>query len=462
MQEENVDSRAALFVICAALFNLPFMLSSVGVALPSIGKDLHATAMQLGLIETSYTLAVSIFLLTMGRVGDIYGRKRLFFWGQALFLVATASLSFINNIAFFISFRFMQGMGGAMINASSLAILVSIYPNEQRGRVLGIATSVVYAGVSCGPMIGGFLTNAFGWRSIFTLSIPLGLACLYLTATKLKREWRESQGEPFDWRGAVVYALSFLSISAGAARLAEDAWSLYALLAGFFGLGIFFFMQGRTTHPLLDTMLLRTNKIFSLSCLSSMVNYASTFGVMFFMSLYLQFVKGLQPSEAGLILMVQPVVQMILSPFGGKISDKLPAAQVATFGMALCVVALWVAGNIGEHTPMLLIFVTLALLGTGYAFFSSPNASVIMGSVEKRHLGVASGMTGTMRTTGMMISMIIITVSFSLMMHGKAVSANTIPDFLKAMQIDLKIFAALCACGVLFSCARWEKQNSQL
>ena len=198
---DRVSRSATLFVVCVAHFFMPFMMSAVGVALPSIGREFGASAQQLSLVVTTYILAASIFLLAMGRLGDIHGRRRMFQWGLAVFTVAGGLLTQAWSIEALIALRFLQGMGGSMVMATSMAIVVAVFPPQERGRALGIAVASVYAGISCGPVLGGALVTALGWRSLFYLCVPMGLAAFWVTSAKLRGEWADARGEPFDWAG---------------------------------------------------------------------------------------------------------------------------------------------------------------------------------------------------------------------------------------------------------------------
>ena len=454
---EQVSRSATLLVVCTAHFLMPFMMSAVGVALPAIGRDFSASAMQLGLVETTYVLSASIFLLAMGRMGDIYGRRRIFQYGVIVFTIAGGLLSQAWSIESMIAMRFLQGMGGSMVMATTFAIVVSVFPPKERGKALGIAVASVYAGISCGPFFGGALVTAFGWRSIFYLAVPLGMITFAVTCAKLRGEWAEAKGEPFDWRGSLVYAGAILLLITGASNLDKGLWAWLLAIAGTGGLMLFLVLESRTEYPVLNVALLRSNRVFAFSNLAAMLNYAATFGVTFFLSLYLQYVKGLNPREAGTILIIQPIIQALFSPLCGRLADRFSAAGVATIGMALCAVGLGIAAGITATTPISLIMITLAVLGLGFALFSSPNISVIMGSVAPRYLGVASGLNSTMRTLGMMASMTIITIIFSIFMAGHAVTPQTQPQFLFSMHIALLTFSALCIIGIFFSIGRIRK-----
>jgi len=413
--------------------------------------------MQLGLIETTYVLSASIFLLAMGRLGDIHGRRRIFQYGIVIFTLAGGLLSQAWSVEAMIALRFLQGMGGAMVMATTMAIVVSVFPPQERGKALGIAVASVYAGISCGPFFGGALVTALGWRWLFYLCVPLGIATFLVSCAKLRGEWAEAQGEPFDLRGSLVYATAILLLISGASNLDHGPWAWALALSGVCGLGFFLWLEARTTYPVLNIALLRDNRVFAFSSLAALLNYAATFGVTFFMSLYLQYVKGMTAHQAGTLLIIQPIMQTLFSPFCGKLADRYPAARVATVGMVLCAFGLGVAATLGAGTSLIVVAAMLVFLGLGFALFSSPNTSVIMGSVAPRYLGVASGLNSSMRTLGMMTSMTIITVIFSMFMAGHPVTRDTQPDFLHSMHTALLIFCVLCVLGIFCSMARLRK-----
>ena len=449
------SSRSAiLFAVCMAHFMMPFMMSAVGVSLPVMGRDLQASALQLGLVETTYVLSASIFLLAMGRFGDIHGRRRIFQIGLLLFALIGGLISQAWSIEVVIALRFLQGMGGAMVMATTMAMVVSAFPPAERGKALGIAVASVYAGISCGPFVGGYLVAWLGWRSIFYLILPLGLLTFLVTRWKIKDEWADAQGEPFDWTGVALYAPAILFLVLGVANLSRGWWAWLLVLLAHLGLLLFLRHEARTVHPLLNVDLLRHNRVFALSNLAALFNYAATFGVTFFLSLYLQYVKGMGPQQAGTILIVQPLVQAFFSPFCGRLSDRIPAAYVATSGMAFCALGLAVAAGLKADSSLPQVFLLLVFLGLGFALFSSPNVSMIMGSVEARNLGVASGLNATMRTLGMLTSMLIITLIFAALMQGQPVTAATQQAFLASMRLALMIFSGLCVIGIGCSLGR--------
>ncbi|MDT8442008.1 MAG: MFS transporter [Desulfuromonadales bacterium] len=454
----STSRSATLFVVCMAHFLMPFMMSAVGIALPTMGREFQATAPQLGLVETVYVLSASIFLLAMGRLGDIHGRRKIFQLGLLVFTLTGGAISQAWSMEVVIALRFLQGMGGAMVMATTMAMVVATFAPQERGKALGIAVASVYAGISCGPFLGGLLVAGLGWRSIFYLLIPLGLLAFAVARLRLHDEWADAAGEPFDWQGLLLYGPSILLLMVGVANLSKGWWAWLLLVAANLGFLLFLWWESRSRYPILNIDLLLHNRVFALSNLAALFNYAATFGVTFFLSLYLQYVKGMGPHQAGTVLIVQPIVQTLLSPFCGRLSDRVPAGYVATAGMALCALGLAVAATLNATSTLTTVVVLLVLLGCGFALFSSPNVSIIMGSVEPRYLGIASGLNASMRTLGMMTSMMIITLIFSWLLHGQPVTVDTQPAFLRSMQLALLIFCGLCLIGIGCSLGRSRRQ----
>lgn len=457
MHEKNNYTESGtviLFVVSAVQFLTPFMLSAVSVALPSIGREFSASAVQLGLVETVYILAFSLFLLPAGRLGDIYGRKRIFIIGILVFTMGTVMVSMAFTIKSFILFRFFQGSGGAMISGTSVAILSSVFPPEKRGRAMGIIVGCIYLGLSLGPVFSGFLVTHLGWRWIFYIGVLIELFCLALTLLKLKGEWAEARGEQFDMIGAFLYCVSLFCLIYGTLNQKNGDGYHLLMASGAAGLVLFFLYEYRCSSPILDVNLILHNRMFALSNLATLINYASSFGIGFFFSLYLQVIRGFSPQAAGAILIIQPVVQTILSPVFGRLSDMISSPGLATAGMALCVIGLGMASQIHATTTIPVIMGILALMGLGFSLFSSPNTNAIMGSVTPRHYGIASGFMATMRTLGMLGCMTIITLIFHYYMGDQPVNDQTRNAFLKSMHVSMIIFCGLCVVGVFFSMGR--------
>jgi len=458
-QNSDASRRIVLATVCLAQFMVPFMFTAVGVALPAMGRDLGATALQLGLVEQLYALSLAAAMLTFGRLGDLVGRKRVFLAGLALFTLLTAALALASSVELLIVQRFAQGLAAAMLLSGSMSLVASAFPPQVRGRMLGVVSGFTYAGLTLGPMLGGFVTTHLGWRSVFWMAVPPGAAACALGVLRMRGEWREARGETMDWRGSALYAAAVSLVMLGASHLGDRPGLGGGMMAaGLAGLVGFTALESRTAHPLLDVALFANSRFFSLSCVAAMGIYAATLGVMFFMSLYLQVARGLTASQAGLVLLIQPIIQTVVSPLAGRMADRIPPERLANLGMAVSTVGLVLAAALlGPDTPLWLVGIVLACIGLGVGIFITPNTVAILGGAEPRQYGMASGIVGTMRTLGLAASMTTVTLVFSLLMGGQAVSPQTVPGFLTSMQICLMAFAAYSCIGLGASLGRGRK-----
>jgi EmrB/QacA subfamily drug resistance transporter len=459
---EAETKRYALIVASIASFLTPFMGSAVNIALPSIGYEFAIDAVILSWIQTAYLLAAAIFLVSIGRISDIYGRKKFFLYGIILFTISSLLAGLSPSAIALIAFRVLQGFGSAMIFGTGVAIITSVFPVGERGKALGITIAAVYIGLSLGPFLGGLLTEFFGWRAIFLINVPLGIITTAFTFWKLKGEWAEAKGEKFDLTGAIIYSLVLVAIMYGLSVLPAQTGA-WIILVGFVGLFIFVKWELRTESPVLDMNLFKTNRVFTFSNLAALIHYSATFAVAFLLSLYLQYIKGLSPLNAGLILVAQPVMQAIFSPPAGRLSDKIEPRIVASSGMTITSVGLLLLIFLTDSTPLIFIIVSLGLLGFGFALFSSPNTNAIMSSVEKRCYGIASSMVSTMRLIGQMLSMGIAMLLFTLYIGRVQITVDTYPLFLLSVQVAFIIFTVLCVIGIFASLVRGKlREEDQL
>ncbi|MCE7698774.1 MAG: MFS transporter [Methanobacterium paludis] len=393
----NSTRIAALVIATLANFLTPFMSSAINIAVPAIGAEFAADAIILSWIPTSFLLAAAMFAVPFGRIADIHGMKKIFNYGVVIFTVASLLSALAPSVVALLIFRILQGIGGAMIFVTGLAIITSAFPPQERGKAIGINLASVYIGLSLGPVLGGFLTQYFGWRSLFYSMIPLGVLIIVISTWKLKDEWAVCKGEKFD---------------------------------------------------------------FAFSNLAALINYSATFAVVFLLSLYLQYIKGFPADYAGLILIVQPVLMAVLSPFAGRLSDKFEAQIIASAGMGLCTIGLAFFAFIDANTSITFIMIGLSILGIGFAFFSSPNTSAIMGSVQKKFYGVASAMVSTMRLVGQMLSMGVALMAFSLFIGQVQITPAQYPGLLHSIHVVFIICTVMCLVGIFASLARGKTHNN--
>lgn len=449
----TANKKIVLIVTTMTSFLAPFMASSVIVGLPSIGREFAMSAVLLSWVSTSYILAAAIFLVPFGKIADIYGRKKIFKYGITIDAIVSLLLAFSFNETELIALRILQGIGAAMIFGTGMAILTSVYPTGERGKALGIAVAGVYSGLSLGPVVGGFLTQNFGWRSIFLSYVPLELIIIVLTLWKVEGEWAYAQGEKLDVVGSTIYGLSLVALMYGFSSLPEIR-SAELVLISIIGLAIFVRWELNVKNPALDMNLFKNNTTFTFSLLAALINYSATFAVGFFLSLYLQTIKGLNPEDTGFILISQPIIMAVFSPLAGRLSDKIEPRIVASIGMAFTTLGLLLFSFLKEKTALEFIVASLILIGFGFALFSSPNTNAVMSSVEKRFYGVASATLGTMRLIGQMLSMGIATLLFAIYLGHVQITPEYYSRFLKSLNTAFIVFAALCFVGIFASLAR--------
>jgi EmrB/QacA subfamily drug resistance transporter len=429
------------------------MGSSVNVALPSIGQEFSMGAVFLGWVNTAYLLAAATFLIPFGRLGDIYGRKRVYMWGVLTFTCSSLLIANSGSGMMVILFRVLQGFGASMIFATGMPILISVIPVGERGKALGITVAAVYLGLSVGPFFGGLITEQVGWRYIFWLNLPLGMILLTVIFFMLKGDWAEAKGSKFDLAGSLILAAALLLAMYGFSNLP----SLYAavmIACGLVGMVVFTVFETRIQNPVIDIGLFRHNTVFAFSNLAALINYAATFAVGFILSLYLQRLKGFSPQEAGLVLISQPIIQMVFSPLAGRLSDRMEPRTVASTGMALTLTGLVMLIALDGGSSTEYIVSCLVVLGFGFALFSSPNTNAIMSSVERRFYGVAGAMVGAMRQIGMMLSMGIVMMILALLLGDSEIAPENHEIFVRSARATFSVFAVMCFGGIFASLAR--------
>jgi EmrB/QacA subfamily drug resistance transporter len=457
----NDDSRrVVLLVATLASFVFPFMVSAVNIALPSIGQDFSLDTATLGWIATAYILSSAALLVPFGRIADIYGRKKIFTWGIGIFTLSSLLCGLANSATMLTAWRVLQGMGGAMLAATSVALLTTVFPATERGKVLGIIVAAAYLGLSLGPVLGGILTQHLGWRSIFLVGTFLGLLVLGVVLWKLEGEWTGAKGERFDFVGSVIYVLGLVALVYGFTLLEESSrmWLGLAVIAGgVIGLVAFVWWEMRISSPVLDMSLFKNSRAFTFSNLAAFINYGATYGVTFLMSLYLQYrpINPFSPQDAGFVLVAMPAVQAVFSPLTGRLSDRIEPRLIASAGMVLNTVGLTLFIFLNSQTSLKLIIGNLILLGFGYALFVSPNSNAIMSSAPKTAYGVASATLATMRQVGMVLSMAVALLMFALYhIADVQITPENFPFFQQGIKTAFIIFAILCFAGIFASLAR--------
>lgn len=447
------EKKVVLIVSLLSAFLLPFTTTSINVALPQMGSDLEADSVLLGWMVTAFMLSAAMFLLPVGRIADIHGRKRIFKLGAWIFAASSLLIALATSPWLVIALRALQGIGGAMMFGNGTALLASVYPPEERGRVIGINIGTVYFGQTVGPFIGGILTQQFGWRSIFVATTLLAVTTAVIMTWKLKSETSSVREEKFDVIGSSLYCLTMFALMYGLSAL-PAAYGFGILATGIAGLIAFIRQQNRIAQPILNVSLFRDNTVFAMSNLAALLNYSATFAVGFLLSLYLQLVKGLSPQETGFILLLQPLVMTVSSPLAGKLSDRVEPRLLATAGMALTCLALLIQASLDAESGLWLVVVSLLVHGLGFGLFSSPNTNAVMGAVEQKLYGVASGIMSTMRMMGQMLSMSICLLIIANFIGAVQIDSGNAGQLIATSRITFLVFAFICLGGILASLVR--------
>ena len=448
-----MNKNSALSVLCLASFLVPFMGSAINLSLPQIGEEFAMKTVSLSWIATAYLITTAVFQIPFARLADLIGRKKVFISGIIIFGFATLSCTLAPSGIILIILRAISGLGCAMMFGTNMAILTAIFPAKERGKAIGINTFTVYAALASGPFLGGLLTHYWGWQSLFYSIGTLGLLVAAGAYLFLKGEWIESKGESFDYLGSIIYAFGLFGLIFGFSELPKIQ-AFFWIAAGLISFSIFIVYELKDKHPVLNVRIFSGNKIFSLSCISALINYACTSATAFLLSLYLQYIREFNSLHAGRILIIQAFIQCIISIFAGKLSDKMNPSILATSGMSITAAGLIGFIFLTQNTPIIYIILLISLLGLGFGMFASPNSNIIMSSVDKKYYGQASATIGTMRLTGQAFSMGIAMMALSLHVGNRVITPELHPMFMQSLRVSFIICAALCLIGAFASSFR--------
>jgi MFS family permease len=452
------SKRLILFLIVITSFISPFLGGAINIALPAISSDLSMGAVGMSWVAMSFLLSSAVFLVPLGKLADIRGRKMVFLWGNVIIVITLVMCALAPSGHLLIIFRVLQGTGSAMVFGTGVAIITSVYPPGERGAAIGISVTAVYIGLSAAPFLGGILTQYLGWRSIFYATIPFELLVIGITWLRIGEEWADARDERFDLKGSVLYLLSMSAFMLGFSQMPET-FAIILTVAGLSGLVLFTLLELKTRFPVFNIALFARNRLFAFSNLAALINYATTFAITFLLSLYLQYVMGLSPRDAGIILVTQPLTMALVASFSGRLSDRYDPRILSSTGMGIIVGGLIMLTFLSGGSSYIYLIFSLVVVGLGFGMFSSPNTNAIMGSVGKKYLGVASATVGTMRLTGQMFSMGIATMVLQLFLGNRQLSSQVSARFLTSMRTSLIIFAVLCFLGIFASLARGRSDN---
>ncbi len=435
-------------------FLTPFVRSSINLALPTLANEFALSAVFLTWISTIYLLVTAILYIPFGRIGDIYGRKRIFQYGLIIFTISSFISAFSTSGEMFLLIRIFQAIGNAMIFANLNAMISSAFPVNERGRAFGLTSMGVFVGLILGPILGGAITQILGWRSLFYLDTIIGITAAY-AITRFKYDWIDAEGEKLDILGSFLLGLSLIAIIYGFSDFTSN-YSLFLIIAGIIGLSVFYLVEKRVASPLINLDLFKS-KSFTFGNITAFINYGAFVSVGFILTLYLQYLKGYSPLTAGLIVSIQSIMMVLVSPFAGRLSDKIDPGSVSTVGMVLTTIGVALMTLINFGNAVYLGGVSLIIFGAGIGLFYASNTKVVMSAVDKKYFGVASATLSDIRSLGQIFGMGIVMIIISAILGNAQIMPSNYPQLIISLRIALVAIAVLSAIGIFTSIFKDKK-----
>jgi MFS family permease len=459
----KTELTALLLTICLSTFATPLISSGINVALPFIASDFVIPASHIGWIQMSFLMAYATFLFPFGKISDRIGKQKIFMVGLFFQFIGFLIAGLSTSLPMLLIGMGLGGLGSAQVFSVAVPLLTTNFPRQERGKVIGINTAVVYIALALGPFIGGQLISAFGWHSIFWILIPITATAFFLAIRVISKlpKTDPQTGKPFDGMGAVVYIIAASLVLAGIGRITEGPDAIIMLVIGIGVSVLFLWWELKQPDPLFPIHIFIENRLFRNSSLAALINYGSSFAVTLLLSFYLQSVRDLSSITTGTILIAQPLVMAALTPFAGKMSDRSDPRTLATVGMAMTAISLFAFSQLTNTTPLPIVIGILIFLGCGFALFSSPNMNSIMSSVPDTQAGIASATAGSMRVFGQVVSMSAVMVAFAAILGPVVISIEVAAELLKALSIVFIALGLLCTVGIWFSYARGKSNFSQ-
>ena len=453
--EKIREKSSVIYVSVITSFITTFMGSALNLSVPALEKEFHVSAGTVSWVITIYMLTCASFAVPFGRLGDRVERRRILYMGILIFSISSAAAVFSAGIGFFLAARIMQGIGASMIFSTNIAILVGAFDEDMRGKVLGYSTCATYVGLSAGPVAGGILNYNFGWRSVFIATAIVSAVAFCVAFFRLPYSKKtEFERKPADLAGNILFVISVILLMYGISSLRQGRVSLFILGSGIASFIVFIYRESKARNPLVDLKIFRDNPSFLLLNLAAMINYGANFVMSYMLSVYLQIIKGMTSQLAGVILVTNTAVMAVLSPYMGKLSDRLSPSKLSALGMSLCAASLFIFSGLTQDTSTAKIIFTLALSGAGLALFCAPNTNAVMSCVKKEDYGVASSILSTMRSMGHSSAMALATAIIGLYMGTESMTSAQPDSIMTTVHVIFSLFAALCILGIFMAIRR--------
>ncbi len=440
--------------------------SIVNVALPTLSEEFNADVDVVSWVALAYILTMTALLLVAGKLLDIWGERKQFVIGFTMFTIGSALCAFSVSIYMLIFSRAFQALGGAVLMSSNQGLIAKGFPPHQRGRVLGTVGTVVSVGLASGPVLGGFLIEHLGWRSIFWINLPIGVIAVVYCLRTLENNPSATREYKFDWRGSILMIIGLAAFFLGVNLWTDYGWQspvVFGPVLGSLGmLGIFVFNELRVPNPILNLTLLRI-RYFSLSSLCAFIAFVGLMSNTILMPFYIQQVRGFSPQILGLFMMTVPLSMLLIAPFAGWLSDKIGTRIPATIGLTILGSGLYMLSMLDQTSSHFEIVWHLFLVGFGMGVFASPNTNAILSAVPRSYVGVASGFNALMRTSGITfgiaISVILFTFFRDIYTEGKALSEAA--QFMAGIHPAFKVAGFIIVIAIILSASRGKRPNHE-
>ena len=445
MKSENI-----ILLICTVLsFFTVFAFNGVMIVIPSIATEYGMNNIVQNWVTIIFLLIVAIISIPAGQIAGKYGLKKITIISITLFLITSIINIFAISSEMFLICRLILGITNAFINVTSMAMVVSAFKPQNRGKALGINITGVYLGLSFSPVISGILNYQFGWRSVILFAIPFLLILLILLLIKVDDEWITFKDIPLDFKGSIIYGIGMLLFIYGFTILNQTT-GIILTIAGILILILFAYTELRCDYPVFDVRFFK-NREFSAANFASLSAYLATFAVVTILNYHLQYIKGYDSQVSGLILIIAPVCQVIIAPIAGRLSDRYVPQILAAIGMTLGTISLILFSFLDTGSSLTFLIISMIIYGVGFGLFSPPNTNVIMGSVPPKDTSIASASVAVMRTLGQTMSMGILTLVFAFIMGNVPIIPEYYPLLIFSSQVTCLICIVLCIASVFAS-----------
>jgi len=443
----------ALIFISVSILLFPLSIAASLVAIPTIADDLQVSAVLASWIPAAFVLSSLVCQLPGGRLADLVGLKRAFVWSNVLFVIGGVAGALSPTIEVLLASRVLQGAAGAVLASTGMAILSRVYESKGRGQALGWMTSAVYLGMTSGPLVGGWLVDLFGWRAVFFVPAPVALGVVLSAKRVLPGEWISSERHPVDWIGSLIFALALAALFVGATHLA-DLSGTATFIGGAILLYLFVRWNRQASFPLVRLDLVLQNTPFLRSVTAALFMHGSQYGIVLMMARYLQYNRGLSPTETGQLMMLQALMMTLFAPIAGKLSDRLGRRILATTGSLSIAVGLLLLTKMDGQMPLWLIGVAIMIIGTGHGLFSTPNNSSALGAIPPARVGIGSAMISLARQGGQLMGTAVISLLLAIYFDGAAITAEDSQQFETVAHLALYISMGFALCAAWFS---WKR-----